>query len=152
MTNNYLNMLSNLYISFINEVFGQNYSQTIKKTRLLPRLFPKLFPDCCFLQTQSLAPPIQESFPLFGTIFMGGLCFKMFQNVSELINFLGKTIVQVFCVNAANSYRYTHRNIFEILLNQPEIRLHLPFSDWFGSKRTSVWIQINRKLKHCCYI
>jgi len=24
---------------------------------------------------------------------------------------------------------YTQRNIFEILLNQPEIRLYLPFSD-----------------------
>ena len=35
---------------------------------------------------------------------------------------------------------------FEILLNQPEIRLYLPFSGWFGSNRTSVWIQINRKM------
>ena len=26
-------------------------------------------------------------------------------------------------------YIYTQRNIFEILLNQPEIRLYLPFSD-----------------------
>ena len=25
----------------------------------------------------------------------------------------------------------TQRNLFEILLNQPEIRLYLPFSDWF---------------------
>ena len=36
------------------------------------------------------------------------------------------------------------KNLFEILLNQPEIRLYLPFSCWFGSKRTSVWFQINR--------
>ena len=28
---------------------------------------------------------------------------------------------------------YTHRNLFEILLNQTEVRLHLPFSDWFGA-------------------
>ena len=41
---------------------------------------------------------------------------------------------------------YTQRKLFEILLNQPEIRLYLPFSDWFGSKRASVWIQINRKM------
>ena len=41
---------------------------------------------------------------------------------------------------------YTQRNIFEFLLNQPEIRLYLPFSDWFGSKRTSVWIKIIRKM------
>ena len=40
--------------------------------------------------------------------------------------------------------KYTQRNIFEVLLNQPEIRLYLPFSDWFGSKRTSVWIKIYR--------
>ena len=42
--------------------------------------------------------------------------------------------------------RYTQRNIFEILLNQPGIRLCLPFSDWFGTKRTSVWFQINREM------
>ena len=41
---------------------------------------------------------------------------------------------------------YTQRNLFEILLNQPKIRLCLPFSDWFGSERTSVWIQINQKM------
>ena len=41
--------------------------------------------------------------------------------------------------------KYTHRNLFQILLNQPEIRLYLPFSDWFGSKRMSVWFQFNRK-------
>ena len=28
---------------------------------------------------------------------------------------------------------YILRNIFEILLNQTEIRLYLPFSDWFGT-------------------
>ena len=41
---------------------------------------------------------------------------------------------------------HTQINLFWILLNQPEIRLYLPFSDWFGSKWTSVWIQINRKM------
>ena len=41
---------------------------------------------------------------------------------------------------------YTQRNFSGVLLNQPEIMLYLPFSDWFGSKRTSVWIQINRKM------
>ena len=34
---------------------------------------------------------------------------------------------------------YSQRNIFGILLKQPEIRLYLQFSDWFGTKRTSVW-------------
>ena len=42
--------------------------------------------------------------------------------------------------------KYTQRNFSEVLLNQLEIRLYLPFSDWFGSKRMSVWIQINRKI------
>ena len=41
---------------------------------------------------------------------------------------------------------YTPRNIFEILLNRPEIRLYLPCTDWFGFKRTSVWIQIYQKM------
>ena len=40
----------------------------------------------------------------------------------------------------------TQRNIFEILLNETEIRLYLPFSDRFVTKRTSVWIQINHKM------
>ena len=40
----------------------------------------------------------------------------------------------------------TQRNLFEILLNQPEIRLYLQISDWFGTKWTSVWFQINRKM------
>ena len=43
-------------------------------------------------------------------------------------------------------FMYTQRNIFKILSNQPEIRLYLPFSDWFGIKRTSVWFKINRKM------
>ena len=31
---------------------------------------------------------------------------------------------------------YTQRNLFGILLNQTEIRLYVPVSDWFGTKRT----------------
>ena len=42
--------------------------------------------------------------------------------------------------------RVSQRNLFVIVLNQTEIRLYLPFSDWFGTKRTSVWFQINRKM------
>ena len=40
----------------------------------------------------------------------------------------------------------TQRNLFEILLNLPEIRLYLPFSDGFETKWTSVCFQINRKI------
>ena len=43
-------------------------------------------------------------------------------------------------------HAHTQRNIFEILLNQTEMRLSLPFSDWFGSKRKSIWFKINRKI------
>ena len=42
---------------------------------------------------------------------------------------------------------HTHRELFfEILLNQTEIRLYLPSSDWFGTKRLSVSFQINLKM------
>ena len=40
---------------------------------------------------------------------------------------LSEISIQVECMQ---------RNIFEILLNQTELRLHLPFSDWLGTKRT----------------
>ena len=39
--------------------------------------------------------------------------------------------------------RCTQKNLLQILLNQTDIRLYLPFADWFGTKRTSVWFQIN---------
>ena len=34
----------------------------------------------------------------------------------------------------------------EILLNQPEIQLYLPFSNWFVTKLHYVWFQINWKI------
>ena len=42
----------------------------------------------------------------------------------------------ILTCNNWNLKRYTQRNLFEILLNQTDIRLYLPFSDWFGSKST----------------
>ena len=42
--------------------------------------------------------------------------------------------------------RYTHGNIFQILLNHTEIRLYIAFSDRFGTKQMSVWFQINQKI------
>ena len=45
-----------------------------------------------------------------------------------------------------NLFLFTQTKLFGILLIQTEIRMYLPFSDWFGSKRTSVWIQIIRKM------
>ena len=41
---------------------------------------------------------------------------------------------------------YTPRIFFKILLNQTEIRLYFPFFDWLGTKRTSVYLQMNRKM------
>ena len=45
-----------------------------------------------------------------------------------------------------NPRHNTQRTLFKILLNQIQIRLYLPCTDWFESIRTSVWIQINRKM------
>ena len=41
---------------------------------------------------------------------------------------------------------HDQRNLFEVLINQTKIRFYLAFSNWFGTKRTSVRFQINRKL------
>ena len=42
----------------------------------------------------------------------------------------------------------THRELYQFmcsLLNQTQIRMYIPLSDWFGTKQTvSVWFQINR--------
>ena len=45
-----------------------------------------------------------------------------------------------------NLSSHTKWIVFEILLNYTKIRLYLPFSDWFGSKQTSFWFQINLKM------
>ena len=62
------------------------------------------------------------------------------------------------CVfNAIWEIDYAQRNIFEIACNQPEInlkmgytifkiRLYIPFSGWFGTKRMSIWFQVNLKM------
>ena len=51
----------------------------------------------------------------------------------------------------ASMYTHSHaeRNLFEILLNQPGIRLYLPFSDWFGTQTdTSVCVPKKKYLMH----
>ena len=64
-------------------------------------------------------------------------------------------------------HAYTQRNLFEFLLNQTEIRLYLPSSGWFGTRRTSflvpnhsengkynlisVWFNKNSKRFLCVY-
>ena len=39
---------------------------------------------------------------------------------------------------------YTQRNVFEIVLNQPEIRLYLPFSDWLRTENERVHLVPNQ--------
>ena len=41
---------------------------------------------------------------------------------------------------------FTQGNVFEILLDRTGIGLYLPFSDWSGTKLTSVWFQIGRRV------
>ena len=43
-------------------------------------------------------------------------------------------------------FLFTPNYFFEIWLKQPGIISYLPFSEWFRSKRTSIWIHINRKM------
>ena len=40
---------------------------------------------------------------------------------------------------------YTQINLYRIFY-QTEIKMYLPFSDWFGTKQTSSWFQINGKI------
>ena len=47
---------------------------------------------------------------------------------------------------ACTKASYTQKYLFEILSNQTEIRLYLLFSNWFETKRASIWFQINRKM------
>ena len=62
----------------------------------------------------------------------------------EIKNF--KIFVSFKSSNFAINWSYTQRNLFGILLNQTEIRLYSPFSDWFRTKRMSVWFQIKQKI------
>ena len=49
-------------------------------------------------------------------------------------------------IPAKQMFFHTQRNISKILLHQIKIRLCLPFSGWFGTKRASTLFQINRKM------
>ena len=43
-------------------------------------------------------------------------------------------------------------NFFRNLIKSNQIRLYLPFSDWFGTKRPFVWFQITRKMVNTIWI
>ena len=46
----------------------------------------------------------------------------------------------------SNPRMQLQRNLPQNLINQTEIKLYLQFTDLFGTNRTSVWFQINRKI------
>ena len=61
----------------------------------------------------------------------------------EIILFRFKTIstLGMWCKTLVpktrrENHRRTQRNLCEILLNRTEIRLYLPFSDWYGTERS----------------
>ena len=53
-------------------------------------------------------------------------------------------------ISAILGQSYTQRNLFDILLNQPDIRLYLPFSDWFGTQ-TDVSVCVPNQSKNGNY-
>ena len=52
----------------------------------------------------------------------------------------------VLATPVSSKYACTQRNLFEILLNQTEIRLYLSCTDWFGTKR-SVRLVPNKSMR-----
>ena len=70
----------------------------------------------------------------------------IFRNSNSQRNSWAADSVQMLPDLRSNRCFYAQRNLFEILLNHTELRLYLPFSDWFGTKWTSVWFQINRQI------
>ena len=53
------------------------------------------------------------------------------------------------CTKKFSNFSTTHKLRYWplILVKLPEIRLSLPFSDWFETKRTSIWFQIHLVIK-----
>ena len=70
-------------------------------------------------------------------------------HINKIYVFGANTIDEsMFCQlwHSFYSSMHTQRNLFEISLNQAEIKLYLPFLNSFEAKRTSIWFQINRKI------
>ena len=65
-------------------------------------------------------------------------------------NRIGSLPVHISAINSTEKAPivslHTQRIFFQILLNQPKIRLYLPCINLFGNKRTFVWFKINRKM------
>ena len=54
-------------------------------------------------------------------------------------------------VKCSESETYTQRNLFDILSNKNEIRLHLPFSDWFGTAKGHCPFLVQNELENGKY-
>ena len=65
-------------------------------------------------------------------------------NIAEKFPILMWNFVSVYVIITCQS-QHTQWNLFRILLNQTEIRLYIPCTDWFGTKLPAVWFQINRE-------
>ena len=84
-----------------------------------------------------LKPPRVLLFPCCSRSFRGALNWALRGgSVSRKVLLL---------IAVENPQWRTQRKLFEILLIHTEIRLYLLFSNWFGSKRTSVSSQIKYK-------
>ena len=67
-----------------------------------------------------------------------------YNGISRWSIFLSYINYRPISPSSSKGQTYTQRNLFGILLNQTKIRLYLPYTDTFGTKRTYVWFQINQ--------
>ena len=84
-------------------------------------------------------------FKLNGIYSLG---FFLFFSLGELVyitNFLRLYFISNlrFNITVTLCFAYSKRNLFEMLLNQTEIRFYFPCTNWFGTIRTSAWFHIN---------
>ena len=64
-----------------------------------------------------------------------------------IYNWIGKRFCEKESEGHAPSIQQRpERNLFGILINHTDIWMYLPLSEWFGTKRTFVWFQINQKM------
>ena len=95
----------------------------------------KMIPISLFLHPSLIFPFLLLYFPVYHTEFLF-ICSQV------PLSFLS-------CCHQATTFAANPlhtKKCFRIISIQTEIRLYLPFFDWFVTKRTSVLFQINRKM------
>ena len=109
---------------------------------------PNAFPFCRWWGSEWFSLTIALVRWFTGTKKMNFGCFRDFWKMYFIKSILAEERNEFPVTNATEGRSvYTQRNLFGILLNQTQIRLYLPCTDWFGTKLTvSVWFQINRKI------